>query len=188
MRPRSVIPISSLISQLTTILAAEEQKELERAKSQGKKPNTGSFVGGNEWNPKKLTSVSPEDRVFQDYLSQSMSKSIDYVVDHLDNTDNVSNHSSLKELFHRKGINMRLEWIVYCRLKRDRMRALVGSDILARCLKQMINGMTSKMMRRFIKRKNIDFEQTIGKKEKIEALVQEKNEFLIEGFFKKLLC
>jgi len=45
-------------------LAAEEQKELERAKSQGKKPNTGSFVGGNEWNPKKLTSVSPEDRVF----------------------------------------------------------------------------------------------------------------------------
>jgi len=52
----------------------------------------------------------------------------------------------------------------------------------------MINGMTSKMMRRFIKRKNIDFEQTIGKKEKIEALVQEKNEFLIEGFFKKLLC
>jgi alpha-tubulin suppressor-like RCC1 family protein len=128
------------------------------------------------------------DKIFHEYFYTNLAKSIESIIDTLENTDSIINFNSLKELFHRKGVNMRLEWLVYVRLKRERSKVLVGADILARCLKKMISEKTSKKMSKFKKQAPLGYFEASAMKEKFDELLLDKNEFLIENLFKKLLC
>jgi len=135
----------------------------------------------------KFPKISKDDKMFQEYLFTNISKSLEYIIDYLENTDNVINFASLKELFHRKGVNMRLEWIVYVKLKRERVKTLVGADILVRCLKKMLDSKTSKKLSAFKKQSPINYFEAAAMKEKFDELLQDKNEFLLELYYKKLL-
>lgn len=56
----------------------------------------------------------------------------------LESSDNITNHSSLKQLLHRKGLNTRDEWIILSKLRDDRSVRLVETDILARAVVKWI--------------------------------------------------
>jgi hypothetical protein len=66
-------------------------------------------------------------------------KSIDRVKVFLEMSDNITSHTALKELFRRKGLNMNDEWIVLARLRDERAKVLVQTDILARVIRKVVN-------------------------------------------------
>ncbi len=138
--------------------------------------------------PTRFNRINVDDKRFQEYLTNNIGRSIDYIVDQLENTDNIINFASLKELFHRKGINMRLEWIVFIKVKNERARALLAADILARCVKKMFDDKTSRKLSRFRKLAPLNYFEASAMKEKFDELLHDKNEFLLENYYKRLLC
>jgi alpha-tubulin suppressor-like RCC1 family protein len=69
----------------------------------------------------------------EDYI-EIKKKGIRDTLSILEGTDNITNHSSLKHLLHRKGLNNRDEWIVLSKLRDERSVRLVETDILARAV------------------------------------------------------
>ena len=53
----------------------------------------------------------------ENQLISNYSISIEELATKIDSTDEVLNPSALKEHFHKQGLNMRFEWIVYSKLK-----------------------------------------------------------------------
>ena len=126
-----------------------------------------------------------DEKALADYFISNLSKSIDYVVEYLDKTDTIVNFAGLKELFHRKGLNMRFGWIVFMKLQRQRVKAMLGADILARCVKKAIQDKTSRKHKRFTKQMR---SQAFTQKDKIEELTNERNEFFMENYAKNMLA
>lgn len=50
-----------------------------------------------------------------------MIQGIKEIVKKLEFSDEINNPFALKELFHRYGVNMRFEWVVYCKLKNSKL-------------------------------------------------------------------
>ena len=161
----------------------------------------------------KLLRIQQRDeRKFSEYFLPNLTKSIEYVVEQLEKSDAIINFTGLQELFHRKGINMRYEWLVYMKIQRSRMKAMVGIDILVRTLKKTMNILTSKKLRVYKKtwmgvyntqkKQNIGDHSGVGgsfgvgiiggngamKRDKLEDTNSEKMEFFFENYFKKLLA
>ena len=65
--------------------------------------------------------------------------SIDQVVKVLEQSDTICNGSSLKELMHRKGLNMRFLWVVLARLRLTQAREMVMTEILMRVMRRIVN-------------------------------------------------
>lgn len=149
----------------------------------------GSLIGGRESIARggNVKTVKDE-RILHEYFLSNVSRSVDSIVSHLETTDAIYNFASLKELFHRKGLNMRFEWIVYAKLKRERAKVLVGADILARCIKMILNELTSKRLKYFGKQGTMRQLDPMAQKKKMEEIKQEKTQFLLEEFYKKTLC
>ena len=126
-----------------------------------------------------------DEKTLGEYFSANVGKSIEYVVDYLEKTDTIINFEGLKELFHRKGLNMRFGWIVYMKLQRQRAKALVGADILARNLKRLIDNKTSLKQDYFTSQ--VKIEATMHK-DKLDEIMNEKIEFLMENYAKSLFA
>ena len=129
-----------------------------------------------------------DEKMIQDYFISNIGRSIDSIVDKLENSDVILNFASLKELFHRKGVNMRFEWIVYARLRREKAKVLIGADILARCMKRMLAEKTSKRLKHFRKPIGAGLMDPAAQKKKMEEIIQDKTDFFLEDFYKKALC
>jgi len=151
----------------------------------------GSFIGKESIfkNSFRFDPKIREEKMVQDHFAASLGKSLDEVVDILEKTDQVFNSRGLKDLFHKKGLNMRFEWIVYMRLRSPRAKILVGTDILARCIKKTLNDKTSKKLKKFKKILELaQFNQSFNSKKQVDELIQDKSDFFLEDFFKKSLC
>ena len=61
--------------------------------------------------------------------------SVEQVASVIEQSDNIYNQQSLKELFHRKGLNLRFEWVVLTKLRQNSLRELVMIDILLRVMR-----------------------------------------------------
>jgi len=57
----------------------------------------------------------------------------------IENTDTITNIQSLKELLHRKGLNLRFEWLLLAKLKTNFHRELVMIHILVRTIKKILH-------------------------------------------------
>jgi hypothetical protein len=57
----------------------------------------------------------------------------------IEQSDNIYNSQSLKELMHRKGLNMRFLWIVLAKLRVNQYRDMIMIDILIRVMRRIIN-------------------------------------------------
>jgi len=57
----------------------------------------------------------------------------------IEQSDNIYNREALKELMHRKGLNLRFEWIVLVKLRLIQAREIVMVDILIRTMRKIIN-------------------------------------------------
>ena len=57
----------------------------------------------------------------------------------LEINDNITTHQSLSELLKRKGLNTYTEWIVLSRIRAERAKIIVQTDILARALRDVVN-------------------------------------------------
>jgi len=129
-----------------------------------------------------------EERILHEHFLINLNRSIETIIDQLDNTDAIVNFAGLKELFHRKGVNMRFEWIVYIKVKSQRAKTLIGADILARCLKRMLNDKTSKRFRSFGKQAKVNYLDPSVQKRLEDEITENKMEFYLENYFKKILC
>ena len=49
------------------------------------------------------------------------------------------NTKVLGELLHRKGLNIRFEWLLLCKLKNNFHRDIVKIDIIVRVMRKVIN-------------------------------------------------
>ena len=65
--------------------------------------------------------------------------SVEQVASVIEQSDNIYNQQSLKELFHRKGLNLRFEWVVLTKLRQNSLRELVMIDILLRVMRRIVN-------------------------------------------------
>lgn len=72
-------------------------------------------------------------------IEQIFSSTIEQVAKIIENTDTIQNIQSLKDLLHRKGLNLRFEWILLAKLKSGFHRELVMIHILLRTMKKIIN-------------------------------------------------
>ena len=57
----------------------------------------------------------------------------------IESTDTITNIQSVKDLMHRKGLNLRFQWILLAKLKSNFKRQLVMIHILVRIMKKIIN-------------------------------------------------
>lgn len=57
----------------------------------------------------------------------------------LDHQDKIFNTCSLKDLMHRKGLNMRFAWILLAKTKLQFSREIVMADILVRVVRKIVN-------------------------------------------------
>lgn len=64
---------------------------------------------------------------------------ISQVVRVLEDTDAISNIQALKDLLHRKGLNLRFEWLLLSKVKSNFHRELIMIHILVRTMKKIIN-------------------------------------------------
>ena len=151
----------------------------------------GSFIGKESAFKSSFRQESKgyrEERFTPEYYFTNLNKSIESIIEQLDNTDYISNFAGLKELFHRKGVNMRFEWIVWIKLKTQRAKVMVGADIIARCIKRMLNEKTSKRLKSFKKQQRPGIIEATTQRKRMEEVIQDKSEFYLEDYFKKILC
>ena len=57
----------------------------------------------------------------------------------LETSDRVTNISSLKQLLHRKGLNVRFLWVLLTKVKLRQSRDLIMIAILIRVMRRVIN-------------------------------------------------
>ena len=57
----------------------------------------------------------------------------------LDKADKINNVTALKDLMHRKGLNMRFAWILLCKTKLISSRDIIMIDLLCRVMKKVVN-------------------------------------------------
>lgn len=128
------------------------------------------------------------EKHFLEYYSNSLCKSLDLVCVELKKTDKIVNFNVLRNVFHRKGVNMRFAWLVYARVSRKSIKEILGVEILVRCIKKMLNSATSRKIKEFKNASTKRMEATtMIKRDQINDLQTEKNEFFIEDYFKKNL-
>jgi len=72
-------------------------------------------------------------------IEQIFMTTVSQVAKIMDNTDTIFNIQSLKDLLHRKGLNLRFEWLLLLKVKSQWNRELVMIHILLRVLKKIIN-------------------------------------------------
>lgn len=65
-------------------------------------------------------------------------QSIQKIVKTLEDTDSVFSAQALKELMHRKGLNLRFQWILLAKIRSQPHRELLMIHILVRCMKKII--------------------------------------------------
>ena len=65
-------------------------------------------------------------------------QSISKVARILEDTDTISSVTALKELLHRKGLNLRFEWLLLVKLRNGFSRELVMIHLLVRIMKKII--------------------------------------------------
>ena len=105
----------------------------------------------------------------------------------LEKSDKITSFNCLRDTFHRRGINMRLAWLVYTRLNRKSMKEYIGIDILVRSLKRILNSLVSKKLKH-LKSQNVPTEENNYHQERKSEIMIDKNEFFTENFFKKHLA
>ena len=66
-------------------------------------------------------------------------ETIQQIANIIEHTDTITNIQSLKELFARKGLNLRFQWILLTKLKSNFHRELVMIHILVRVIKKVLN-------------------------------------------------
>ena len=57
----------------------------------------------------------------------------------LDLSDKINNIAALKDLMHRKGLNMRFCWLLLSKVKLMFSRELIMIDLLCRTMRKVIN-------------------------------------------------
>jgi hypothetical protein len=57
----------------------------------------------------------------------------------LELNDNVTTHKAFSELVTRKGLNGYCKWIVLCRIRDERAKAIVQTDILAKAVRDVVH-------------------------------------------------
>lgn len=65
--------------------------------------------------------------------------SLDSIARVLDQADRIHNMCAYKELLHRKGINMRLSWVLLSKVKLQASRDIIMASILCRTMRRVIN-------------------------------------------------
>ena len=65
----------------------------------------------------KILDKTTEGNFYENLIINHYSQSIEEITLKIDSTDEIVNPSALKELFHKYGLNMRFEWIVYSKLR-----------------------------------------------------------------------
>jgi hypothetical protein len=65
--------------------------------------------------------------------------SLEHVAKILDSSDRVSNMDALKDLMHRKGLNLRFLWALLTKVKLKMSRDLIMASILIRTMRKIIN-------------------------------------------------
>ena len=65
--------------------------------------------------------------------------SLDQVAKVLETSDRVTNINALKELLHRKGLNMRFLWVLLTKVKLKQSRDLIMIAILIRVMRRIVN-------------------------------------------------
>jgi len=54
-------------------------------------------------------------------------------------SDNIYNREAFRELMHRKGLNLRFAWAVLVKLRLQKAREMVMTDLLLRVLRKVVN-------------------------------------------------
>lgn len=57
----------------------------------------------------------------------------------IEDTDTIFSIQALKDLMHRKGLNLRFEWVLLAKVKSTFHRELIMIHILVRVMKKIIN-------------------------------------------------
>jgi hypothetical protein len=65
--------------------------------------------------------------------------SLNQVAKILDYSDKINNIAALKDLMHRKGLNMRFGWLLLSKVKLIFSRELIMIDLLCRVMRKVIN-------------------------------------------------
>jgi hypothetical protein len=84
--------------------------------------------------------------------------SLDSVAGILDQSDRISNMYALKELMHRKGLNLRFLWVLLGKVKLQQSRDLIMASILCRTMRRIVNEeakIKSKSGRKLIKMQGV---------------------------------
>lgn len=65
--------------------------------------------------------------------------SLEHIAKILETSDRVSNIEALKDLLHRKGLNLRFLWVLLTKVKLKFARDLVMAAILVRTMRRIVN-------------------------------------------------
>lgn len=76
---------------------------------------------------------------FSTNIESFFAASIDQVVQIIEQSDNIYNSQSIKELFHRKGLNLRFLWPVLVKLRQNSQRDQLMIEILIRVIRRIVN-------------------------------------------------
>lgn len=76
---------------------------------------------------------------FSTNIESFFAASIDQVVQIIEQSDNIYNSQSIKELFHRKGLNLRFLWPVLVKLRQNSQRDQIMIEILIRVIRRIVN-------------------------------------------------
>ena len=87
----------------------------------------------------KYAFISPRDaHTHKRELYRAFSRSLLSVKAELDTRDLVLNSAALKELLHRRGLNLRYLWVLLVLLQTPKARLLVANELLARAVKKVV--------------------------------------------------
>lgn len=79
------------------------------------------------------------NHTYSSNIETLFSVSVEQVVKIIEQSDNVYNSQTLKELLHRKGLNIRFLWIILSKLRMNFFRDMVMIDILLRVMRKIVN-------------------------------------------------
>jgi hypothetical protein len=68
-----------------------------------------------------------------------LNASLDQVVQVLEKSDKIFNIQSLRDLIHRKGLNLRFCWALLPKLRWNQARELVMIEILMKVMRKIVN-------------------------------------------------
>ena len=68
-----------------------------------------------------------------------LNASLDQVVQVIEKSDKIFNIQSLRELIHRKGLNLRFCWALLPKLRWNQARELVMIEILMKVMRKIVN-------------------------------------------------